>query len=403
MNGLKSFGSICGTSSHLLSHSLPLQQQHHFERVIHAKTATGAATAATVQNNVKPDCDITLPGWYCTDPGYTFMEHSKETVVDNDQTTDTTSKNRRHRKCKPWDTEDIDHWKIDPFTPEDMPAPLTEESSFATLFPKYREAYLKEIWPNLTKFLRDRHYLNCQLNLIEGSMQVSTTSKTYDPYIILKARDLIKLLARSVPFPAAVKVMEDGVACDIIKIGNLLRSKERFVKRRQRLVGPNGNTLKAIELLTQCFVLVQGNTVSAIGSYKGLKEVRRIVLDCMKNIHPIYHIKALMIKRELAKDEKLKGESWNRFLPRFRRTAAPKLKKTSVKDTKTEKPLFPPPPMPRKEDLQMLSGEYFLKPAAKKAREQVAKKERQVEKKKEKDAKREQRFVAPEEPVLRKN
>jgi ribosomal RNA assembly protein len=85
--------------------------------------------------------------------------------------------------------------------------------------------------------------------------------------------------------------MNDGVACDIIKVGNLLRNKERFVKRRQRLIGPSGSTLKAIELLTGCYMMVQGNTVSAMGPYKGLKDLRRIVLDCMKNIHPIYHIK----------------------------------------------------------------------------------------------------------------
>ncbi|KAJ1731424.1 ribosomal RNA assembly protein krr1 [Coemansia sp. Benny D160-2] len=288
------------------------------------------------------------------------------------------------------------------FEKGDMTTPLLEESSFATLFPKYREQYLRDIWPLATKAL-DKHGIACQLDLVEGSMTVRTTRKTWDPYVVLKARDMIKLLARSVPFPQAVKILDDDVTCEVVKIGNLVANKERFVKRRQRLLGPNGNTLKAIELLTGCYIMIQGSTVSAMGSYRGLKEVRRIVEDCMKNIHPIYHIKELMIRKELAKDAKLANESWDRFLPRFKkRNVKQKKPKTDAKKNKNKKskpgeanPAF----TPSKVELQLMSGEYFLSPNEKRAKELERKKKVSAENRAKKMAERMKDDVAPKEAV----
>eukprot|EP00903_Cladosiphon_okamuranus_P010676 g10093.t1 len=288
------------------------------------------------------------------------------------------SKNHnKYRKDKPWDNAAIDHWSIPDWKDDNMKSSLLEESSFATLFPKYREKYLREVWPMVTKALQKRG-VSCELDLIEGSMTVRTTRKTRDPYVIVKARDLIKLLARSIPVQQGLRVLEDDVNCDIIKIGGMVRNKERFVKRRARLVGPDGSTLKALELLTGCYVLVQGNTVSAMGSYQGLKQVRKVVTDCMNNVHPVYNIKTLMIRRELAKDPNLKDENWERFLPQFHKKNVKRKKPAVIREKKEYTP-FPPAQTPRKVDEQLESGEFFLNERQRKAKKRAEKKAKSAE------------------------
>jgi len=91
----------------------------------------------------------------------------------------------KYRKEKPWDHDGIEHWKVEvrgrrswplnmqaassvnvlhpirrpelqEWKPEFLKGPLTEESSFATLFPQYREKYLREVWPLVTAELKVR-------------------------------------------------------------------------------------------------------------------------------------------------------------------------------------------------------------------------------------------------------
>lgn len=93
-------------------------------------------------------------------------------------------------------------WKIEPMTQPSADAHQTflEESSFALLFPKYREPYLRSVWGQITSAL-DAYGLACELDLVQGKMTVKTTRKTWDPYIVFKGRDLLKLLARGVSAP----------------------------------------------------------------------------------------------------------------------------------------------------------------------------------------------------------
>jgi ribosomal RNA assembly protein len=189
------------------------------------------------------------------------------------------------------------------------------------------------------------------------------------------------------------------MAVDIIKIGMTVRNKERFVKRRQRLLGPNNATLKAIELLTRCYILVQGNTVACMGPHSGLKQVRRIVMDCMNNIHPVYNIKTLMIKKELAENPAMKEENWDCFLPKFKKK---NVKQKKAKVSKKKRDVFPPPQQPSKIDLQIESGEYFLKEAERIEKRRSEREAKQAETVLKRKASREKAFVAPKEPSTKR-
>ncbi|KAF7684428.1 KRR1 small subunit processome component like protein [Astathelohania contejeani] len=253
--------------------------------------------------------------------------------------------------------------EIKPFTEEDFPNPFIEESEFKILYPINREEYIKKIFDRLIKIVQERK-LEVSIDYSKKSIFIRTTKDTRDPYIIIRGKDMIYFICRGVPIEGAADMLNDDVLYDIIYIDNIVKNRETFIKRRDRIIGEKGVTQKAIELLTECKIWVYTKNVCAITNskkgVKGLKQVRKIVLDCMNNIHPMYQIKRLMVAKELETDENLKNENWERYLPSLKKSSKKEKKRKTKIKKKDSDSIFPKPPMPRKEDIMIETGEYFI-------------------------------------------
>ncbi|XP_050368039.1 uncharacterized protein LOC126786303 isoform X2 [Argentina anserina] len=191
---------------------------------------------------------------------------------------------------------------FDPSLGEDgITHPVT---SFTRKFPDREDMILRmpKIWPTVESSL-ENYGISCSLDMVEHTMTVSTTTKTMDPDVIVKARELTELLSLQIPLSEAIRILDANMRCDFIEIGPLRQglcakygiSEEQFTERWKRFQGPNKIRFKTIQRLTGCYISAQGrSTVSLIGKSEGLKMVRTILVDCMRNkMHPSVHIRRI--------------------------------------------------------------------------------------------------------------
>ncbi|KII65408.1 KRR1 small subunit processome component [Thelohanellus kitauei] len=93
----------------------------------------------------------------------------------------------------------------------------------------------------------------------------------------------------------AREILKEDKFCEIIKLNTNRLNKERFAKRRARLIGPDEKTLKCLEIICDCAVHIQGRTATVVGSTNSIKKMRAVINDCMSNVHPIYNIKVSIL------------------------------------------------------------------------------------------------------------
>lgn len=227
--------------------------------------------------------------------------------------------------------------------------PFLEVSSFEVMFPKHRTAYFQSIEKYAVKACEVKKIL-LEIDYDATLLRVSTTQATRDPFIILKAFELIQLLGRSFLLESAIKVLDDGFTSEIIPVHMLCASQSIFERRRQRIANPK--VLKSLELITKCTILISNKTACILGTYKGVNQAKKVIIACFENIHPAFELKRLIIKNKLL-DENKEGD-WDRLLPKIKKTHS----KTKKSITRVGGAL-PEEIKDRKADEEMNTGVFF--------------------------------------------
>lgn len=211
------------------------------------------------------------------------------------------------------------------FNDAEIHHPFLVESSLSITIAAHRLPYFTASLPGIESILEQK---KIKLTHDRFTLTVSTTNNTRDPYILIKARDMLLLIARCVPYESAMKILEDCVYFDIIAV----KPNEN---RMKRLEGPKEETLKALKLLTKTDVFVDRKCVCVIGRCcKMLRDVREIV-ECVfsKNVHPAFLLKRLMVKNEVMGDKDKSEMDWDNYLP----PAKSKMKNSRGKKNKHKK------------------------------------------------------------------
>lgn len=237
------------------------------------------------------------------------------------------------------------------FKEEDFQEKFLEKSRFEVLYSKQIEDSIREDFKKIKRLLKDKK-VRIKIDKEQRMIKLSTTSKTRDPYIIMSSKDFVTLMCKGVPLNEAERIFNDEISFAIIDIDKITNSKEVFRNRRDRLIGPNGDTLKALKMLTDAYILVKSKNVCVIGSYKNVLKVEQFVLCVMENFHPVHLLKQMMARKEVEESDDKKDMNWKNFIPVVKKKLG-KGKKIQKEYNVREGKMFMEEPV-RKKDIEMV-------------------------------------------------
>lgn len=138
-----------------------------------------------------------------------------------------------------------------------------------------------------------------------GEIGVSSTSKNFDEFGALKARDIISAISHGFSPERAFRILDEETLFQILDLRNFTTSSNSTNRIKGRIIGEKGKARKNLEELTNTFISIYGHTIALIGSYEETKlAIDAIMLLIKGRSHKTVYEMLYQAKRR-AKIEKL--------------------------------------------------------------------------------------------------
>jgi len=117
----------------------------------------------------------------------------------------------------------------------------------------------------------------------EGTVAISPTEEMEDPLGVWKTNFLVKAIGRGFNPETAIKLNEDDIYLEIIKLTLYVgKSKKALTRQKGRIIGKDGKTRELIINMAEVSMAVYGKTVSFIGELENVmvaKEAVEMILN----------------------------------------------------------------------------------------------------------------------------
>jgi ribosomal RNA assembly protein len=128
------------------------------------------------------------------------------------------------------------------------------------------------------KTIEDLTQTHLNIDSDEGTVEISPREDMEDPLGVWKTNYIVKAIGRGFSPENAVKLNEDDVYLEVIKLTDYVgKSKKAVARQKGRIIGKDGKTRQMIIEMAEVAFVVFGKTVSIIGSLENVRIAKEAV------------------------------------------------------------------------------------------------------------------------------